>query len=210
MNTILEHRTWRYATKKFDSTKKISPEDIELLLEATRLSASSYGLQPYHVYIITDAQVREKLKPVSWGQSQITDASHLIVFAHQTDFAGELVDDYIKNVAETRNIPSETLKGYSDFAKSKLVDLPAKTKDEWSAKQVYIALGNLMQAAAELKIDTCPMEGFEAEAYDKILNLEGKNLTTSVVVPIGYRSKEDETQHLPKVRKSKEELFTHL
>ncbi|MFT6995510.1 MAG: nitroreductase, partial [Maribacter sp.] len=106
MNTILEHRTWRYATKKFDSTKKISPDKMSLLLEATRLSASSYGLQPYHVFVITDSQIREKLKPVSWGQSQITDASHLIVFAHQTNFAGELVDDYIKNVAETRNIPS--------------------------------------------------------------------------------------------------------
>jgi len=210
MNTILENRTWRYATKKFDSTKKISDEEMELLLEATRLSASSYGLQPYHVYVITDAQIREQLKPVSWGQSQITDASHLIVFAHQTDFAGELVDDYIKNVAETRNIPSETLKGYSDFAKSKLVDLPQKTKEEWTAKQVYIALGNLMQAAAELKIDTCPMEGFEAEAYDTIIGLKGKNLTTSVVVPIGYRSKEDESQHWPKVRKPKQELFTHI
>ncbi|MFT5737145.1 MAG: nitroreductase, partial [Maribacter sp.] len=169
-----------------------------------------YGLQPYHVFVITDIQIREKLKPVSWGQSQITEASHLIVFAHQTNFAGELVDDYIKNVAETRNIPSEALKGYSDFTKSKLIDLPKKTKEEWTAKQVYLALGNLMQAAAELKIDSCPMEGFEAEAYDTILNLGGKNLTTSVVVPIGYRSKEDETQHLPKVRKSKEKLFTHL
>jgi nitroreductase len=210
MNTILENRNWRYATKKFDSTKKISDTEMELLLEATRLSASSYGLQPYHVYIITDTEIREQLKPVSWGQSQITDASHLIVFVHQTDFDGALVDDYIKNVCETRSIPQETLKGYSDFAKSKLVDLPKKTKEEWTAKQVYIALGNLMQAAAELKIDTCPMEGFEAEAYDKILNLAGKNLTTSVVVPIGYRSDEDDTQHFPKVRKSKEALFTHI
>ncbi|WP_027077767.1 NAD(P)H-dependent oxidoreductase [Maribacter antarcticus] len=210
MNTILEHRTWRYATKKFDSTKKISTDEISLLLEATRLSASSYGLQPYHVFIITDTQIREKLKPVSWGQSQITDASHLIVFANQTDFTGELVDDYIKNVAETRNIPSETLKGYSDFTKSKILNFPVKTKEEWTAKQVYLALGNLMQAAAELKIDTCPMEGFEAEAYDTILNLGEKNLTTSVVVPIGYRSEADESQHFPKVRKSKEELFTHL
>ncbi|MFD0798109.1 NAD(P)H-dependent oxidoreductase [Maribacter chungangensis] len=210
MNTILENRTWRYATKRFDRTKKISEEEMELLLEATRLSASSYGLQPYHIFIITDTEIREQLKPVSWGQSQVTDASHLIVFAHQTDFGGELVDDFIKNTAETRNIPNENLKGYSDFAKSKLVDLPQQTKEEWTAKQVYLALGNLMQAAAELKIDTCPMEGFEAEAYDTILGLNGKNLTTSVVVPIGYRSTDDATQHLPKVRKSKEELFTYI
>lgn len=210
MNTILENRTWRYATKKFDNTKKISSDDLELLLEATRLSASSYGLQPYHVFVITNIEIREQLKPVSWGQSQITDASHLIVFAHQTDFGGELVDDYLKNVADTRNVSMDTLNGYGDFAKSKLVDLPQKTKEEWTAKQVYIALGNLMQAAAELKIDTCPMEGFEAKAYDEILNLAGKDLTTSVVIPIGYRSSEDETQNFPKVRKTNKELFTHI
>lgn len=210
MNTILENRTWRYATKKFDNTKKISSDDLQLLLEATRLSASSYGLQPYHVFVITNTEIREQLKPVSWGQSQITDASHLIVFAHQTDFGGELVDAYLKNVADTRNVSMDTLNGYGDFAKSKLVDLPQKTKEEWTAKQVYIALGNLMQAAAELKIDTCPMEGFEAKAYDEILNLAGKDLTTSVVIPIGYRSSEDETQNFPKVRKTNKELFTHI
>lgn len=210
MNTTLENRTWRYATKKFDSSKKISNEELDLLLEATRLSASSYGLQPYHVFVITNPEIREQLKPVSWGQSQITDASHLIVFAHQTDFGNELVDDYLANVSETRNIPGETLKGYGDFAKSKLVDLPQKTKEDWAAKQVYLALGNLMQAAAELKIDTCPMEGFEAEAYNSILNLNEKGLSASVVVPVGYRSAEDQTQHLAKVRKSNKALFTHL
>ena len=210
MNTILENRTWRYATKKFDSSKKISNEELNLLLEATRLSASSYGLQPYHVLVITNPEIREQLKPVSWGQSQVTDASHLIVFAHQKDFGGELVDDYLANVSETRNIPVDTLKGYGDFAKSKLVDLPQTTKEDWAAKQVYLALGNLMQAAAELKIDTCPMEGFEAEAYNTILNLNDKNLSASVVLPLGYRSEEDQTQHLAKVRKSNQELFTHI
>ncbi len=95
MNNTLENRNWRYATKKFDNSKKISNEDLELLLEATQLSASSYGLQPYHVFVITDTTIREQLKPVSWGQSQITDASHLLVFANQSDFGGELVDDYL-------------------------------------------------------------------------------------------------------------------
>ena len=210
MNNIIENRTWRYATKKFDSTKKISDEDFELLLESVRLSASSYGLQPYHIFVVSDKEIREKLKPVSWGQSQITDASHLLVLANQTDFGGELVDDYLVNLSEIRNIPIEELKDYSDFAKSKLVDLPKNIKNNWAAKQVYIALGNLMQAAAELKIDTCPMEGFEAEAYDKILGLTEKGLTTSVVLPVGYRSDEDETQHYAKVRKSNKELFTHI
>ena len=117
MNSIIENRTWRYATKKFDSTKNVSDEDLELLLEATRLSSSSYGLQPYHIFVVSNQEIKEKLRPVSWGQSQITDASHIIVFANKTDFGSELMDDYLKNVSETRNIPEEGLKGYGDFMK---------------------------------------------------------------------------------------------
>lgn len=210
MSTVIENRTWRYATKKFDANKRVSEEDLQTLLEATRLSASSYGLQPYHVIVVSDQKVKEQLKPASWGQSQITDASHIIVFASATDFGEELVDDFLENVSNTRNIPMEGLKGYSDFMKSKLMDLPADTKGTWTAKQAYIAFGNLMQAAAELKIDTCPMEGFESDKYNEILGLNGKNLNAAVVLAVGYRSEEDETQHLPKVRKSKEELFTHI
>ena len=208
MSTVIENRTWRYATKKFDSSKKISEEDLETLLEATRLSASSYGLQPYHVIVVSDQEVKEQLKPASWGQSQITDASHIIVFANATDFGEELVDDYLSNVSATRNIPLDGLKGYSDFMKSKLIDLPKESKSNWTTRQAYIAFGNLMQAAAELKIDTCPMEGFESDKYNEILGLNGKDLNAAVVLAIGYRSEEDETQHLAKVRKSKEELFT--
>lgn len=208
MSSVLEHRTWRYATKKFDANKSVSDKDLQTLLEATRLSASSYGLQPYHVFVITDQDVKEKLKSASWGQSQITDASHIIVFANTTDFGEELVDDYLSNVSETRSIPKEELKGYADLMKSKLMDLPAETKSNWTARQAYIAFGNLMQAAAELKIDTCPMEGFESDKYNEILGLNGKNLDAAVVLAVGYRSEEDETQHYAKVRKSKEELFT--
>ncbi|MBR9853431.1 MAG: NAD(P)H-dependent oxidoreductase [Algicola sp.] len=210
MSNVIEHRTWRYATKKFDATKKVSDNDLETLLEATRLSASSYGLQPYHIYVITDTELREKLKPVSWGQSQISDASHIFVFANATNFGDELVDDYLTNVSKTRNIPAEGLKGYSDFMKSKLIDLPAETKNHWTARQAYIAFGNLMQAAAELKIDTCPIEGFESDKYNEILGLSEKNLNAAVVLAVGYRSEEDETQHLAKVRKSNKELFTHI
>ena len=210
MNTVIENRTWRYATKKFDSTKKIADSDFEQLMESVQLSASSYGLQPYHILIITNKEIREQLKQVSWGQSQITDASHLIVFANQTNFDSKLIEDYLTNVSITRNIPLENLNEYSDFMKSKLLDLPANIKSTWAAKQTYIALGNLMQAAAELKIDTCPIEGFEADKYNIILKLNEKGLTAAVVLPMGYRSKEDQTQHYAKVRKSKENLFTYL
>jgi len=210
MNTVIENRTWRYATKKFDSTKKIADSDFEQLMESVQLSASSYGLQPYHILITTNKETREQLKQVSWGQSQITDASHLIVFANQTNFDSKLIEDYLTNVSITRNIPLENLNEYSDFMKSKLLDLPANIKSTWAAKQTYIALGNLMQAAAELKIDTCPIEGFEADKYNTILKLNEKGLTAAIVLPMGYRSKEDQTQHYAKVRKSKENLFTYL
>ncbi|WP_375323825.1 NAD(P)H-dependent oxidoreductase [Flagellimonas sp. GZD32] len=208
VSTVLENRTWRYATKKFDAAKKVSEEDLNTLLEATRLSVSSFGLQPYHILVISDQETKEKLKPASWDQSQITDASHIIVFANFTDFGDELVDDYITNVSETRGIRLEDLNGYADFMKSKLTNLPTDFKNTWTTKQAYIAFANTIQAAAELKIDACPMEGFEAEQYNEILGLTERNLSAAVVLPIGYRSEEDDTQHYAKVRKSKEELFT--
>ena len=210
MDDTLSIRKWRYATKKFDANKKVSNEDLETLLEATRLSASSYGLQPYHIYVISNQETKEKLRPISWGQSQISDASHIIVFANSTDFDANLVDDYLENVSRTRNIPQAGLKGYGDFMKSKLLDLPLDSKGSWTTKQVYLAFGNAMQAAAELKIDTCPMEGFEPEKYNEILGLDEKNQNAAVVLAIGYRSEEDETQHYVKVRKSREELFTYI
>ncbi|WP_411032294.1 NAD(P)H-dependent oxidoreductase [Spongiimicrobium sp. 3-5] len=210
MSNYIDSLNWRYATKKFDPSKKIAKADLETLLEAVRLSASSYGLQPYQILVITDPEIREKLKPVSWGQSQITDASHLIVFANNTVVDENLMDGYIKNVSNTRGIPQEELQGYGDFMKSKLLDLTEEQRLSWTSRQVYLALGNLLSAAALLKIDTCPMEGFEAEKYNEILGLKEKGLNAAVVATIGYRSEEDTTQHYKKVRRSKEELFTHI
>lgn len=210
MSNYLESLNWRYATKKFDSQKQISEEDLNTLLEAIRLSPSSYGLQPYHIYIIKDMDLREKLKAASWGQSQITDASHLIVFANNTSFDTDLIDNYLTNVSETRDIELNNLQPYGDFMKSKLIDLPDNIKETWTARQTYLALGNLLSAAADLKIDTCPMEGFEAETYNELLGIKDKGLNTSVVAAIGYRSEEDDTQHYKKVRQSKELLFTHI
>ncbi len=210
MSKTLDKLNWRYATKKFDSSKKISAENLNTLLEAIKLSASSYGLQPYHIFVIEDKDIRAKLKPVSWGQSQITDASQIIVFANKTGVREELIDDYMNNVSSTRGIEKEDLKGYSDFMKSKLMQLSNTEKEVWTANQVYIALGNAMTIAAELEIDTCPMEGFEPEQYNKILGLNEKQLNAAVVLAVGYRSEEDQTQHHPKVRRAKEELFTHI
>ena len=210
MSTILENLNWRYATKKFDPSKKVSGQDLETILKAIQLSPSSYGLQPYHILVITDADTRKELQPASWNQSQIVDASHMLVFAAKSEFGSELVDDYLENVSVTRGMDIENLKGYGDFMKSKLLDLPNTVKTSWTTRQAYLAAQSAMLAAAELKIDTCPMEGFEPEKYDEILGLKDKGLTSVVVLTVGYRSDEDETQNYPKVRKSNEELFTHI
>ena len=210
MSDYIENLKWRYATKQFDASKDISEEDLNYLKEALQLSASSYGLQPYEILIIKDQAIREKLNPAAWNQSQITDASYLIVFANKTDFGDELVDDYIDNVATTRNLGKEDLKGYADFMKSKLVALPQEEKSQWTAKQTYIALGNLLSAAAHKKLDVCPMEGFSAEEFNNILNLNDKNLNVSVIATVGHRSEEDATQHYAKVRKPQNILFKHV
>lgn len=210
MNNYIENLNWRYAVKKFDSTRKVSKEDLSSLLKAIRLSASSFGLQPYRVFVIDDMSLREKLMPATWGQQQVVEASHLIVFANKTTFGPEIVDDYFVNVSKTRGLPLDSLKDYSDFMKSKMDLLSEADKAIWANKQVYIALGNFLSAAAALKIDTCPMEGFEPDKYNEILGLKEKNLNAAVVATIGYRSKDDQTQGYVKVRMSEKELFTHL
>ncbi|MGD1847563.1 MAG: NAD(P)H-dependent oxidoreductase [Salibacteraceae bacterium] len=204
---LIEALNWRYATKKFDPTKKVSHEDLEKIKEAMRLSASSYGLQPYKIFLVENQDVKEQLKPASWGQSQLTDASHAVIFAVEKKVTPELIDRFVALKSETQNIPSENLKGYGDFMKSKLVDLPEDKATGWTARQSYVALGNLLAACGELHIDACPMEGFEADKIDAILGLEARGLTTAVIATIGYRSEEDATANAPKVRYAKEDLF---
>lgn len=207
MSNFNTNAQWRYATKKFDATRKITDADLAKLKEAIRLSASSFGLQPYKVLIIENPEVRAQLQPASWGQSQIVDASHLIVFANSTNLNEADVDAYMETTAATRNVALEDLKGYSDYIKGFVANLPADVKANWTAKQTYIALSNLLNAAAELKIDATPMEGFEPAKYNEILGLTEQGLNASVVAALGYRSEEDGYQHAPKVRKPNEDLF---
>nr|WP_315190824.1 NAD(P)H-dependent oxidoreductase [uncultured Flavobacterium sp.] len=210
MNTFLDHQNWRYATKKFDAAKKITTEDLNTLKEAIRLSSSSYGLQPYKVIIVENPELRAKIQPSAWGQSQIVEASHLIVFANETNIGNSAIDSYLKNISEIRNTPIEALNGYGDFMKSKILSLPEDAKNIWTAKQTYLALGNLLNAAAELKIDATPMEGFVPTEVNEILGLDKLGLNATLIATLGYRHDEDTTQHYKKVRKSNEELFITL
>ena len=207
MSTFIENQNWRYATKKFNSEKKISNSDLEILKEAIQLSSSSYGLQPYKVLIIENEEIRKQLQPASWGQSQITEASHLFVFASVTNVDAEYITRYAENMAKTRNIPFDNVKGYADFMIGNITTLTPEKQIIWAQKQAYLALGNLLNAAAELKIDVTPMEGFLPEQYNEILGLKEKGLHATLVATIGYRHDEDDTQHYAKVRKPITELF---
>ena len=204
---LIKNLNWRYATKKFDPNKKITDKNLELIKEAIQLSASSYGLQLYKVMIIEDQETREQLKHVSWGQSQITDASHLIVFCTFDKISDQHIDNYMKLKSNMQGIKIDDLKGYGDFIKEKLAEKSLIEQKSWMARQPYIALGNLLAACAELEIDACPMEGFEPEKYNEILGLSEKGLSATVVATIGYRSKDDQSQFAKKVRKPMELLF---
>jgi nitroreductase/dihydropteridine reductase len=207
---LIENLKWRYATKKFDSSKKISPGNLEKLKEAIQLSVSSYGLQLYKVIIVEDTSLREKLKHVSWGQDQITEASHLVVFCNYTNVKDKHVDDFLNMTAKSQDIEVENLSGYGDFMKSKINEMTISESFYWTSRQTYFALGNLLNACAELKIDSCPMEGFEPEKYNDILGLSKQGLNAAIIATIGYRSNEDHTQNRPKVRKPFNELFEVL
>lgn len=206
MKTILEDLNWRYATKKFDASKKISEEDLNVLLEVLRLAPTSYGLQPYKFLLVENSEIREKLREKS-GQDQITDASHLIVFCSYISIENHHIDAHMDNTQSSREIEDNALMGYGAFLKRTMDQLDLKTKLEWNTKQAYIALGFLLHACAQLRIDSTPMEGFDADGYDEVLDLKSKNLHAVIVCPIGYRSEEDETQYWKKIRKAPSELI---
>lgn len=204
---FIENAKWRYATKKYDTNKKVSEKDIEFLKEAINLAATSYGLQPFKVLIIENQEVRKQLQPASWGQSQIVDASHLFVFVNIVNPGEKEIDAYVENISKVREIKTDSLQGFSNYIKGAVGKFSNEQKANWTSKQTYLALGNLLNAASELKIDVTPIEGFEPAKYDEILGLTENGLHASLVAAIGYRSSEDGNQHLKKVRKPLEELF---
>lgn len=204
---LVKSLEWRYATKQFDTSKKVSAEELNQIKEAVRLSASSYGLQAYKVLIVEDTEVRKKLRAVSWDQPQITDSSFLFVFCNYDTVNEQVVDDYMQLVAETKGIDVNALDGFKGMINGALAQRTKEQVQQWTAKQTYIALGNLLAATAELKIDACPMEGFDAEKYNEILGLKEKGLSVSVIAAVGYRSQDDASQFSAKVRKPAEVLF---
>ncbi len=206
-NSIVDSLAWRYATKKFDISKKIPEGDLDDLLESLRLSASSFGLQPWKFIVITDSKLRKELRRHAWNQSQVTDASHLIVLCARTDINENYVNGHIQNISRARNIPLEDLKDYENKIMNSIKSMTKEAVMEWNKRQVYIALGFLLLAAAHKRIDACPMEGFDKNKFDEVLKLKEQNLTSVVLCPAGYRSAEDTNASLKKVRLDKKEIF---
>lgn len=208
--TILEQLNWRYATKSYDRAKKVSAEDWEALEKVLTLAPSSYGLQPYKFLVITDPAIREKLKPAAWGQSQITDASHLVVFAYKKNLTDEDVDHFVDRIVEVRGTSREFLTDYENAMKGSAKGAREGGYIEtWNSRQAYIALGFLLQTAALLGIDATPMEGFDAAQFNELLGLT--DYSAVAVVALGYRDAEsDWLANLPKVRMPETELIERI
>lgn len=210
MTELLNSLNWRYATKKYDASRKVSAADINTLKEATKLSVSAYGLQPYKILIIENPELRAKLQQAAYGQSAITEASQLFIFAIEKNVGEKEIAKYMNNVSETRGIPVENLDGFSNMINGFVSGLDENGRDNWAKKQAYLALSTLINTASLLKIDATPMEGFSPAQFDEILGLDKLGLTTAVIATVGYRHEEDASQHYKKVRKSDEELYITL
>lgn len=210
MQNIIEDLNWRYATKRYDSTKKVDDGKLNIIKESLRLVPTSFGLQPLKYLIITDPEIRLKLQGASFNQSQITEASHLIVICTFIEIRDNDIEDYLQEMVATQETEPSKLEGFRKYLKSSLAPLSQKEKKEWNSKQAYIALGQLLHTCAQLRIDATPMEGFEPEKYDDIMALKERNLQATLVCPIGYRHKEDQAQHRKKVRRKMEHLFEEI
>lgn len=198
--TLIPALEWRYATKAFDPTKKIPDADLGELLEALRLAPSSYGLQPWHFIVVTNPELRQKLSGHAWNQAQITDASHLIVLCARRTLTPEYVEEYLASMAAQRGVSVEALAGFRDMLMNTVSGRTEDGLKEWSARQVYIALGFLLAAAAEKQIDSCPMEGFDAAGFEMELGLKDTPWHPVVLCPVGYRLPDDKHAHTKKVR----------
>lgn len=205
---LLAPLRWRYAVKTFDPGRRIAPVIWDALEQALVLTPSSFGLQPWHFLVITDRGLRESLMPHAWGQRQVVDCSHFVVFCIRSRLGEPDIDRHVRRTSEVRGTTIEKLSGFRRIMMESLLEggLPVGV-DEWSARQVYIALGNFMTAAALLGVDTCPMEGFEPARFDEILGLGPRGLASAVACAAGYRSPDDRHAALPKVRFPAEQVI---
>jgi nitroreductase len=208
--TALAQLRWRYAVKKFDPHKKIDPTTWAALEDSLVLAPSSYGLQPWKFFVVEDAAVRKQLLAHSWGQAQVVDASHLVVFAVKENVNPSDAERHVKRTSEVRGVPVASLDGYKGMMSGSLSRSTASEIDVWMSRQVFIAFGQFLATCAMMGVDACPMEGFVPKQYDEILGLEAKGYASRIVATVGYRHADDKTAKLAKVRYPKEEVIERI
>ncbi|MBK9220001.1 MAG: NAD(P)H-dependent oxidoreductase [Uliginosibacterium sp.] len=211
MSELLQKLQWRYATKQMDPSKTVPAEKVERILEAIRLSASSSGLQPYEVIVVTNPQVREQIKPHAWNQGQITDCSHLLVFAAWDNYTADRINMMFDLVNEVRGFKNEGWENYRQMLLGNYPPRDAETNYQHAARQAYIGLGSALIAAAYEGVDSTPMEGFDPAKVDEILKLRERGLRSVILLPLGYRAAEgDWLVNLKKVRRAKDKFITEV
>jgi nitroreductase len=207
-NAALDQLKWRYATKKFDTSRPISDEDWTTLEQSLVLAPSSFGLQPWKFFVVKNPEIRSKLLEHSWKQPQIVDASHLVVFAIKKGISDADVDRYIARTSEVQGTPVDVLTGFGGMIKGFMKSMP--DMDSWSAKQLYIALGQFMTTAAMMGVDTCALEGISPAKYDEILGLAEQGYASLVVCVAGYRAEDDKSAGRAKVRYETEDVVAYI
>ncbi|KYG61617.1 NAD(P)H-dependent oxidoreductase [Bdellovibrio bacteriovorus] len=208
--SVSDALTWRYAVKKYNPDAKISATDWKALTQSLLLAPSSYGLQPYKFIVVENPAVREKLKTVSWNQTQVTDASHYVVFLYKDNVDERFIQKYVDRIAEVRGATPESLEGFKAMMVQNIAQAPEEKTRVWAQRQAYIAMGFLLETAALLKVDATPMEGFDPAAYDNILGLEGSGWKTVASVALGYRHTDDAFQNLKKVRFAEDSVIEYV
>ncbi|GGW95061.1 NAD(P)H-dependent oxidoreductase [Salegentibacter mishustinae] len=208
--TNIKALQWRYATKKFNPEKILSSEKIDILKEAFNLTATSYGLQPLKMVVVRNKELQEKLKSASWNQQQLNTASHVLVICIEKKVDKDFIEQYFKRVKHLRETPDEVLE---PFKKSLVDSFESKAEEEvhaWALNQAYLSLGTLLTVCATEEIDACPMEGFEPDKYDELLNLEAHNLKSVLALPVGYRAEDDMFSEFKKVRRPLDEVIIEV
>jgi nitroreductase len=199
---------WRYATKAFDSNKSLPEDAWQALLDSLVLSPSSFGLQPWKFIVISDPELRQRLRDNSWGQAQVTDADKLVVFTSRTDMTPEDIQRWFKRLSEVQGQTPEELKGYAGIVEGFCQRMSPEARHNWNIRQTYIALGQFMASAATIGVDTCPLEGIDPSGYDHELGLAGSGYATCVACAVGYRTSEDRSSARTKARFLREELIS--
>jgi nitroreductase len=206
MNEILTKLHWRYATKCFEPSKKLTEDEVHTILESGRLAPSSYGLQPWKFIVVENPEVRKKLQEAAYGQPQIVDASHLVVLCRLSCLGSDHVEKFVESTAKVQMVPVSELDGFKEMLLTSVNGLSQEALEHWMAKQVYIALGFMLHTAALMEIDTCPMEGFENKKFDEILGLEAMGVNSVVLCTIGRRKDDDRASKRAKSRFEKEDI----